>query len=91
MDKRCWQWAIDSVCLTDTAVNYAEYHLNPCVGVYDLNQLRVDREGEPNVGLPEVRDANLDEGICKLVTHIDYPRELPEAALQALVFFDYGQ
>lgn len=88
LDEKFWRWALTTTS-TATAIEYAEYHRMPCVGVYDLNQLRVSEKGEPSSGLLEVR-ASSEEGIFNRVTHVDYPKALPAAALQGLVFFEYA-
>lgn len=93
MDQKCWRWALAQAATLDTAIDFAERHVVPCVGVYDLSQLRVDQRYQPSVGLPEIRATNNAEngidGIYHQVTHTDYPKVLPEAALQALMFFKY--
>lgn len=88
MDQKFWRWALGTTA-TATAIDYAERNEVPCIGVYDMEQLRVSEEDEPDVALAEMRDAD-STGIFHRVTHRDYPDSFPSAALRGYVFFEYG-
>jgi hypothetical protein len=89
MSAGFWRWSLESTA-TAAAIGYAEKYETPCVGIYDLHQLRVDEEHLPSQPLSDLRGSAPGD-IFHKVTHIDYPRLLPAAALQALVFFEYAE